>query len=60
MQLLGKFCFVLFWPRILLFRLGGWVEKVKIKLNSSPVVVEVEVRVKLGNKCTLLSATLKV
>ena len=42
MQLLGKFCFVCFWPRIILFwsggRLGwgGWLEKVKIKLTQLP------------------------
>ena len=30
-------------------RAGGWLEKVKIKLNSPQVVVEVEVRVELGN-----------
>ena len=28
---------------------GGWLEKVKIKLNSTQIVVEVEVRVELGN-----------
>ena len=28
---------------------GAWLEKVKIKLNSTQVVVEVEVRVELGN-----------
>ena len=27
---------------------GGWLEKVKIELNSIQVVVEVEVRVELG------------
>ena len=27
----------------------GWLKKVKIKLNSTQVVVEVEVRVELGN-----------
>ena len=27
---------------------GGWLEKVKLKLNSTQVVVEVEVRVELG------------
>ena len=27
----------------------GWLEKVKIKLNSTQVAVEVEVRVELGN-----------
>ena len=27
----------------------GWLEKVKIKLNSTQVIVEVEVRVELGN-----------
>ena len=27
----------------------GWLEKVKIKLNSTQVVVEIEVRVELGN-----------
>ena len=54
MQLLGKYCFVIFLPRIILFRsggtggwVGGWLEKVKIKLNSTQVVVEV--RVELGN-----------
>ena len=29
--------------------MGGWLEKVKIKLNSTQFVVEVEVRVELGN-----------
>ena len=29
--------------------MGGWLEKVKIKLNSTQVVVEVEVIVELGN-----------
>ena len=29
--------------------MGGWLEKVKIKLNSTQIVVEVEVRVELGN-----------
>ena len=29
--------------------MGGWLEKVKIKLNSTQDVVEVEVRVELGN-----------
>ena len=28
---------------------GGWLEKVKIELNSTQVVVEVEVRFELGN-----------
>ena len=28
---------------------GGWLAKVKIRLNSTQVVVEVEVRVELGN-----------
>ena len=28
--------------------MGGWLEKVKLKLNSIQVVVEVEVRVELG------------
>ena len=28
---------------------GGWLEKVKIKLNSTQIVVKVEVRVELGN-----------
>ena len=31
-------------------RVGGWLEKVKLKLNSTQVVVEVEVRVELGKK----------
>ena len=56
MQLLTKFCFVLFWPRIILFQAGGWgwwLEKVKIKLNSTQVVVEV--RVELGKRCVSLS-----
>ena len=30
-------------------RVGGWLEKVKIKLNSTQIVVEVEVRGELGN-----------
>ena len=30
--------------------MGGWLEKVKIKLISTQVVVEVEVRVELGKK----------
>ena len=29
--------------------MGWWLEKVKIKLNSTQVVVEVELRVELGN-----------
>ena len=29
--------------------MSGWFEKVKIKLNSTQVVVEVEVGVELGN-----------
>ena len=29
----------------------AWVEKVEIKLNSTQVIVEVEVRVDLGNNC---------
>ena len=29
---------------------GGWLEKGKIKLNSTQVAVEVEVRVELGTK----------
>ena len=28
--------------------MGGWLEKVNLKLNSTQVVVEVEVRVELG------------
>ena len=28
--------------------MGGWLEKVKLKLNSTQIVVEVEVRVELG------------
>ena len=30
---------------------GGWLEKVRIKLNSTQVVVEAKVRVELGNCC---------
>ena len=30
-------------------RVGGWLKKEKLKLNSTQVVVEVEVRVELGN-----------
>ena len=37
-------------PIIILFQSGGWLEKVKIKLNSTQVVVEVEVRIELGKK----------
>ena len=38
---------------------GGWLEKVKIKLNSTQVVVEVEVEVELGkNLCQLPTNTL--
>ena len=29
---------------------GGWLEKVEIKLNSTQVVVEVEVKVELGKR----------
>ena len=29
--------------------MGGWLEKGKVKLNSTQVAVEVEARVKLGN-----------
>ena len=39
--------------------MGGWLEKVKIKLNSTQVVVEVEVKVRfeLGNYFTSPNAT---
>ena len=33
----------------LLFRSGGWLEIFRVKLISTQVVVEVEVRVELGN-----------
>ena len=32
---------------------GGWVEKVKLKLNSTQVVVEVEARDELGKNISL-------
>ena len=40
----------------LIVRVGGWLEKLKIRLNSASVEVEVEVEVEaeLGNKCTLV------
>ena len=46
--------------QIILFRfgglgeLGGWLEKVKIKLHLTQLVVEVEVRVDLGKNVTLI------
>ena len=44
-----KFVLLLIWTSNFTFsvRWGGWLEKVKLKLNSTQVVVEV--RVELGN-----------
>ena len=56
MQLLAEFCFVLFWPRIILFRsgewvgwVGGWLEKVKIKINQLSTKFKVKLKLKLDN-----------
>ena len=49
-----SFYFVLFCLRIILFWSCGWLEKVKIKLKSTQVIVEVEVRVGLGKIIKLI------
>ena len=60
MQILGKFYLSFSGPDLYFFGqvdgVDGWLEKVKIKLNSTQVAVEVEVRVEFGKnvKCACL------
>ena len=56
MKLLFRLCFAFNLDLKFYFfgRVGGWLEKVKLKLNSTQLVVEVEVRVELGNISTSL------
>ena len=51
LDLLRKLCFAFDLDlKFDFFGWVGWVEKVKLKLNSTQVVVEVEVRVELRKK----------